>query len=954
MMMRLLRLGLCFLAVFFSSYGYSETKMPSTAFFYATKPPVDLLATYKRVVLEAENTSAEELAYLKKRGVKVYAYLSIGEEDSTRPWFKKIQASWKKTENKAWNSAVMDMTSQGWHDFLLNQRMKALWKRGYRGFFLDTMDSFNLFAKTPEERTRQQEGMVKLLKSMKSQYKGVGLLFNRGFEILEQAASLADGVVAESLYHRWNAEKKAYTDVSEGDREWLIGKLNEAKDKYNLPVVSIDYLPPSRRDEAEKSAKKITEHGFVPWISTPALDYMGVGSISLVPRKVLFLFDSYDQKLASHEIHRFLAMPLEYLGYVPDYRNISEKGLPEEILKGQYAGIVIWLGKEKPDRDEILGTWALRQINQNIPIAFMGGYTLAGHQALSERLGISYQQTELVMPLDMEVLSENMGFEIKPQLRTFDLPLIKKKDDKESWLQIIDQEDQVLTPVFISSWGGVAVDPYVTQMVPTLIEYEAYTRWVLNPFEFLKAALKLKKIPVPDHTTESGNRILTIHIDGDGFYNKTELGGDRYSAKLISDEFFVPNSLPHTVSIIEGEIGKAGLKPDLSPELEDIAREIFKLPNVEIASHSFSHPFDWVLAHETRNDKPPETTNKAKKEVFKAEKGSYHLPIPNYTYSAEREIKGSIDYINKVLAPKGKTTKVFLWTGDCLPNEEALMWTKKMNVVNLNGGDSVMRKGMESVTNVSASGIVRGKYFQPYAQIQNENVYTNDWLGPYYGFQRVIETFDMTNLPRRFKPNSIYYHFYSGDRLASVRALRRVYDWAMAQETQPLWISEYTQRLDAFRSVVYEKLDNGWRFHGAEDLTTFRLEDQSLHPDFILSEGVSGYRKLPQGLFVSLERNQATVELNLTDKNNQYPYLKNANARVMQWDIKKVNTRSRVVEFRLKGHQPLEFSLMGLHKKCKVTTHSGVKISGKKQKDGGTLFKMTAKDTGNLRATCGY
>ncbi|MCK5925640.1 MAG: hypothetical protein KAG10_07090, partial [Methylococcales bacterium] len=67
MMMRLLRLGLCFLAVFFSSYGYSETKMPSTAFFYATKPPVDLLATYKRVVLEAENTSAEELAYLKKR-----------------------------------------------------------------------------------------------------------------------------------------------------------------------------------------------------------------------------------------------------------------------------------------------------------------------------------------------------------------------------------------------------------------------------------------------------------------------------------------------------------------------------------------------------------------------------------------------------------------------------------------------------------------------------------------------------------------------------------------------------------------------------------------------------------------------------------------------------------------------------------------------------------------------
>ncbi|MCK5872729.1 MAG: hypothetical protein KAG26_07870, partial [Methylococcales bacterium] len=133
----------------------------------------------------------------------------------------------------------------------------------------------------------------------------------------------------------------------------------------------------------------------------------------------------------------------------------------------------------------------------------------------------------------------------------------------------------------------------------------------------------------------------------------------------------------------------------------------------------------------------------------------------------------------------------------------------------------------------------------------------------------------------------------------------------------------------------------------------FRFENQNLHPNFSLSKGVSGYRKLPQGLFVSLARNQATVELLLTEKNNQYPYLKNANARIMQWDTKMLNTRSRMVEFRLKGHQPLEFSLMGLHKKCQLTTQAGIKINGKKQKDGGTLFKMTAKDTGNLRATCG-
>ncbi|MCK4493102.1 MAG: hypothetical protein KAU26_03545, partial [Methylococcales bacterium] len=790
--------------------------------------------------------------------------------------------------------------------------------------------------------------------AMKTQYKGVGLLFNRGFEILEQAANLSDGIVAESLYHRWNAEKKAYTKVSDGDREWLLGKLNEAKDKYKLPVVSIDYLPPSRRDEAESTAKKITEHGFVPWISTPALDYMGVGNITLVPRNVLFLYNSTQQPLFAHEIHRFLAMPLEYQGYIPVYHDVSKKGFPQETLKGVYAGAVIWLQPEETGVYEALASWVSKQVSHKVPVVFMGNYTLVQHPKLNKKLGISFQQTDLMAPLELSVLSEHMGYEEPPVLQDAQVPMIKSTGS-QPWLTITDANDEVLTPIFISEWGGVAFNPYVTQIMPMLGNKEESTeevRWIINPFKFLKAALKLNDIPVPDSTTESGNRILTIHIDGDGFYNKTQVGKSRYSPELIRDEFLIPHSLPHTVSIIEGEIGKAGLKPKLSPELEDIARDIFKLDNIEIASHSFSHPFDWMLAHETRNNKPTNADHKIKKEVFKAEKGNYHLPIPGYTYNAQREVKGSIDYINKVLAPKGKKTKVFLWTGNCLPHEEALAWTKRMNVVNLNGGHSIIRAGKTSVTNVSASGIVTGKYFQPYAQIQNENVYTNNWTGPFYGFQRVIETFKMTDFPRRFKPISVYYHFYSGDRLASVRALRRVYDWAIAQETLPLWISEYTQRLEAFRTVVYEKLDNGWRFHNAKDITTFRFKNQTLHPDFTLSEGVSGYRKLPQGLFVALNP-QETVTLVLTDNKNVYPYLKNANARIEHWKTQHLKTRTYVAEFKLKGHQPLEFSLMGLHKKCAVTTPSGVKISGKKQKDGSTLFKMTAKETGILRAVCG-
>jgi hypothetical protein len=60
-----------------------------------------------------------------------------------------------------------------------------------------------------------------------------------------------------------------------------------------------------------------------------------------------------------------------------------------------------------------------------------------------------------------------------------------------------------------------------------------------------------------------------------------------------------------------------------------------------------------------------------------------------------------------------------LWSGNCLPNEEALAWAYRINISNMNGGDTIIRKGLDSLTHVSASGIVRGQYFQPYAPIQN-------------------------------------------------------------------------------------------------------------------------------------------------------------------------------------------------------------------------------------------
>jgi len=940
-MSRLMLVCYFLIALFCSPYANSA-ESPSTAFYYANNIPLDLLSAYDRVVLEPGNASVEQINYLKQRGVTVYAYLSIGEVSEQRHWFTQIKPGWIKSQNKDWQSAVMDMSAQGWHDFLLNQRMQQLWQQGYRGFFLDTMDSYQLFAKSDADRRKQQQGMVTLLRAMKHQYPNVSLLFNRGFEILDQAAQFSDGLIAESLFAGWNSGKSIYQAVTENDREWLLAKLKQARDEFKLPVTVIDYLPPEQRKQAEHIAKKISLAGFTPWVSTPELDYMGVGSLRLIPRKVLFLYDSRETKLAFHEIHRFLAMPLEYLGYIPVYWDIKQ-GLPHHTLKGRFAGIVTWLIGNNSPRDKRLATWILTQTQQQIPLAFMGTYTLESNRQLNKSLKIDFVEALLTPPLKLKS-TQQTGYEINPVLHSVDLPLIQSLSG-QAWISIIDSQAVHIDPVFISPWGGVALSPYILAEIPVLGSQDISNRWIINPFEFLKAALQLKTLPVADATTENGNRILTIHLDGDGFYNKTQLGGNRYSPELIRDEFIKPWSLPHTVSIIEGEIGKAGLKPELSDTLQAIARDIFKLPNVEIASHTYSHPFDWFQAAEEKAA-PTLENNNIQKAVFKVEKGRYHLPIPGYRYNAEREIKGSVDYINRLLAPKGKTTKVLLWSGDCLPNQQALAWTKKIHIANLNGGDTLIRKGLDSISNISSSGIVRGSYFQPYAPIQNENVYTNDWTGPFYGYQRVLETFQLTDLPKRFKPISIYYHFYSGDRLASVRALHRVYDWVVKQETLPLWISEYTPRLTAFRHAVYEQLEDGWRIQGAENLRSLRLPSSGKPLDIPHSTGVIGYRNLTQGQYIALN-GEPRIELHFTDQVKPYPYLVKSNAQVKYW-----HKKNKHIDFRLAGHQAVKLTLANLSKNCVLKDNHGKKISALKQQANKRLFTFTRQDTGVLQVSC--
>jgi hypothetical protein len=506
-------------------------------------------------------------------------------------------------------------------------------------------------------------------------------------------------------------------------------------------------------------------------------------------------------------------------------------------------------------------------------------------------------------PLSVAAADTMIGFEAPPAPRARDLPSYAAPSLVRH-LEIADAQARIVAPVAEGEWGGIALDPYLTET-----GFEGRQRWIIDPFQFLASALALPDLPIPDVTTENGRRVLEIHIDGDGFVSTAELPRRPLAGEVIRREFLARYHLPTTVSIIEGEIGAAGLYPERSGELEPVARAIFALPEVEVASHTFSHPFDWLRAQGVQTARPGEPDEPDAVEGDR-------LDIPHYSYSVEREVDGSVRYIDGRLAPAGKTTRVILWSGNALPPEEAIARADALGLANLNG-DNAEEPG-PALTLAGVPSFVRpvGSRLQIYAPAQNENVYTNLWHGPYYGFRRVVDYFRFTDSPRRLKPIGIYYHFYSGTKAASVTALHEVYAWALSQENFPMWVSEYVEKVKGFQQAsVARRLDGGWLLRDFGALRTVRLPAALDWPDLERSPDVAGKRELPQGRYVALVAPAAPEALRTlagpapaagAAGAASAPYLESANAAVVS-----LRRAGGELWLGLRGHVPVEATLAG-------------------------------------------
>ena len=325
-----------------------------------------------------------------------------------------------------------------------------------------------------------------------------------------------------------------------------------------------------------------------------------------VRREVLALYDSRHEKTpAASRMHRLAELPLNWLGYKLVFVDING-ALPSGDELNRFRGIVSWLIEPMADPRRYLN-WLDAATAKGLRLACLA--ELAPNEPpgsedtvarIFARLGLKPvdQYVNVTHKAKISIINAEMaGFERKIDKA---LPGFRVVEALSAAARIhlaasVPEPERELTSVLISTspGGGYVSDEFT-------IYYDATTdkvRWIVNPFLFFKQALGEERFPVPDVTTLSGRRMYFSHIDGDGWNNISEIESYREAqvsaADVIRREAIEPYpDLPVTVGLIAG---------DALPELggmasgRDSAKRLFALSNVEVASHTYTHPFSWAF-----------------------------------------------------------------------------------------------------------------------------------------------------------------------------------------------------------------------------------------------------------------------------------------------------------------------------------------------------------------------
>jgi hypothetical protein len=681
---------------------------------------------------------------------------------------------------------------------------------------------------------------------------------------------------------------------------------------------------------------------------------------TVVPRTVIGLYDGAQDRWSNSFLHQMAEMPLNHLGLVLEPWDLRQ-GLPDLSGRADVRGAVLASEADHmPDPIRFLD-WAGALIDSGRRVALIGVAPFMraadGKYVPREtvnrflgKLGLRHGGEYVGLTYDSEVArkdSRMVEYEriLGPTLPSYEHIRSVGAANRVHLSVRRKGETRSADLVVTGPKGGFVASGYTHYAN----EQGTFRQWHLNPFAFFAAAFDAGAVPKPDVTTLNGRRIYFSHIDGDGWRNVSEVQPyrreRRLSAEVVLREIIEAYpDLPVTVAPIGADLDPAWCG---SEEAVELAREILALPHVEAGSHTYSHPLDWeffarpeIAEREapylplyraqcgtdaryarTAAGRMTEIADRVSSRMFGGPKpdpeasdavdlgsmsdaATMDDPTPrSYAirpFDLAREVGGSVALVERLL-PAGKKVALYQWSGNAMPYRDAIAATRAAGLRNINGGDSRFDREFPTVSRVAPVGRRVGDAWQVYAPNSNENTYTNLWGSRFFGFRYLIGTLENTEQPLRLRPINVYYHMYSGEKIAALAALKEVLDYVREQRVAPIRASRYAAIADGFFSTRIVKTgERAWRFDNRDGLSTIRFDDSDrLEVDFDASAGAIGQTRNRGSLYVALDpaAKVATVALRpRRDTPSGQAYLIDSS-----WPVEKLAADKGRLAFRAEG-----------------------------------------------------
>jgi uncharacterized protein (TIGR01370 family) len=211
------------------------------------------LGDYDLGIVQPNTLSLPALKKLVSSGKRLVAYITVGESDGPSLGLPK---AWVLGTNENWGSKFVDANQTGWQDRVL-ERATDIMSFGFSGFFLDTLDTVDLFPKT-------KPGMIRIVERLREKFPNAVIVQNRGFAVLPETTHLIDAVMFEDYSTSYNFETQQYLS-SDGDISAVLPVLKTA-----VKVLALDYADdPKLRRRAIDRAKAA---GFLPFVTNISLN----------------------------------------------------------------------------------------------------------------------------------------------------------------------------------------------------------------------------------------------------------------------------------------------------------------------------------------------------------------------------------------------------------------------------------------------------------------------------------------------------------------------------------------------------------------------------------------------------------------------------------------------------------------------------------------------------------